>query len=294
MRKAITLLFLLAILVLPISAHAQSEVTLETVRVKLWPEFDQRAVLVIYQMELAADTPLPAAVSVNIPASTGGPSAVALIVEDGGLVSADFTTQENGGWLTVNITAETSGLWVEYYDASLAIDGTNREFDFTWVGNHPVSHLEIELQRPADVTLITTSPALGVGGLESDGLTYYRQDFGAVAAGEPFEISTSYEKTSEALTVETLDTPDSTPTGLKINWPWVIGVFVVGLMGYGIYTFFGIGQPTRSKRRRKQSSTAKGRSRPSAAKASVFCHNCGTQALKGDKYCRECGEKLRV
>src|SRR3989304_7632381 len=46
--------------------------------IEIWPEFDRRAALVILKGELAADLVLPAAVSLRIPASSGGASAVAL------------------------------------------------------------------------------------------------------------------------------------------------------------------------------------------------------------------------
>ena len=218
------------------------------------------------------------------------------------MLNANYTSEENGPWLAITVTAETAGVWVEYYDTGITFDGTGRDFDFTWVGSHPVNHLEIELQRPAGVTLITTSPALGVGTLDNnDGQTYYRQDFGAVAAGDPFDISVNYEKTGDTLTVDTLNNQGSgsgavasTPSSLKINWSWVIGVAAVALIGYGLYTFIGSNQPAKSKRPRKRQSAAKSQPRASAAGSSVFCHNCGTQALKGDKFCLECGTKLRV
>jgi hypothetical protein len=123
-----------------------------------------------------------------------------------------------------------------------------------------------------------------------------------VAVDEPFDISVSYEKSSDTLSVDTIDTQSSSPVdpadpvspAFKINWQWLIGFAAAGLIGYGIFTYFGIGRPASSKPRRKRTRAAGKKPQASSAAASVYCHNCGTQAFKGDKFCRECGTKLRV
>ena len=50
---------------------------LASLHIEIWPEFDRSAALVLLKGELAADVALPAAVSLRIAASSGGPTAVA-------------------------------------------------------------------------------------------------------------------------------------------------------------------------------------------------------------------------
>lgn len=56
MRKWIALLALILVLALASPAAAQNEVHISTLNIKLWPEYDQPTMLVIYDFKLA-DTP---------------------------------------------------------------------------------------------------------------------------------------------------------------------------------------------------------------------------------------------
>src|SRR3990170_9127773 len=57
---------------------AKGNPRLASLQIEIWPEFDRpAAALVILKGEIAANVPLPAAVSLRIAASSGGPSAVA-------------------------------------------------------------------------------------------------------------------------------------------------------------------------------------------------------------------------
>ena len=68
----------------------------------------------------------------------------------------------------------------------------------------------------------------------------------------------------------------------------------VGLIGYGAYSAWRH-QQGGSKRRVKRQPRRQGRAGQASPQTgtAVFCHNCGTQAVAGDKFCRECGTELR-
>lgn len=63
-----------AMALLPWSAFAQGNLTLSSVEVDLWPEYDQPAVLVIYRVVLPASVVLPADLTLRIPAAAGEPA----------------------------------------------------------------------------------------------------------------------------------------------------------------------------------------------------------------------------
>ena len=83
MRRLLVFCILLLILALPTPARVaaapllQEAVSIQTLQIEVWPEYDRPAALVIYHITLASSVKLPAELSVRIPASTGGPSAVA-------------------------------------------------------------------------------------------------------------------------------------------------------------------------------------------------------------------------
>src|SRR4030067_3097186 len=86
------LTLILAVMLLPACAAAPSardvakgKPRLASLQIESWPEFDRpAAALVILKGEIAAGVPLPAAVSLRIPAASGGPTAGAAPAPTGG------------------------------------------------------------------------------------------------------------------------------------------------------------------------------------------------------------------
>ena len=52
-----------------------ADVRLDSMRVELWPEYDQPRMLVLYSAQLAADTVFPARLEFHIPLDAGQPHA---------------------------------------------------------------------------------------------------------------------------------------------------------------------------------------------------------------------------
>ena len=73
----------LALLLLPALALAQAggapkgNPRLASLNIEIWPEYDRPAALVILRGALAEGVKLPAAVTLRLPAASGGPGAVA-------------------------------------------------------------------------------------------------------------------------------------------------------------------------------------------------------------------------
>ncbi len=98
MRKLMLMLTLLILLMfVPVPAQAQSVIHLSSVSVDIWPEYDQPAVLMIYQITLASDTTLPASLSLRIPSGVEI-NAVAVVDPTQGLVNAPYENTVQGQW----------------------------------------------------------------------------------------------------------------------------------------------------------------------------------------------------
>ena len=96
-------------------AEAQNSAMIEQLEVALWPEYDRRAVLVIYRVQLAADTPLPTNIRLPMPAEVGDPYAVAWLGEDGKLLVADYVSEVQGEWNVITLTSGSLVAQLEYY-----------------------------------------------------------------------------------------------------------------------------------------------------------------------------------
>ena len=311
MRSFTRLLFLAVItaaILAPVQAAAQTAAAVARVEVALWPEYDQRSMLVVYRVTLPQGGTLPATVVLPIPARVGEPAAVAQQGGDGALMLADYKRETaSGDWASLSIQAESAVLQVEYYD-TLAIEGASRSFSFTWPAGWPVAELAYEIQQPAGGSSMQIEPTPASNRIGSNGLTYYTGSLGVQDGSAEVQLQVSYTKSDAGLTVDSV--PPSTgsgppaigaaePSGLStslVGWaPWVIGGLGAVLLIAGAVLFV--------RSRRAETAGGRMRHRPVSTgvlgaatldASAVFCHTCGTQAGVGDSFCRKCGTRLRA
>ena len=305
MKRLILIFFLLLGLIISVPAGAQSNLAVDVLQVQLWPEYDQPSMLVIYTMQLSDTQPLPVDVTFRIPKSVGVPSAVA-VLENGTLVTREYTRAVNGDWAEITLQADFPQIQIEYYDTALSQQDQPRKYDFHWSSDYAVGNLIASVRQPVNANGITITPSLGSGVQGSDGLLIYSSSLGPVPAGQSFDLSLSYNKNDTTLSVfsDSSTAPDSqsqpaaTISGQLPIWAWgLIGLGVVVLVGGGILLYRSNQsiEYAGSYTRKKKQATSRRRSRTGGKTlGTVFCHNCGTQALDGDKFCRECGTKLRL
>jgi hypothetical protein len=299
MRKWILLLMLGTWFAFPMRALAQEGITLASVEVNLWPEYDRAEMLVIEYILLTPDTPLPATVELRIPAGVSTPHVVAVgaspdLVTDQGV---EFTTRSEGDWLMVSIQATGPAIQFEYYDPALKKDGTGRSYTYEWTSEYEVQNLTFTVQRPFDATELTTSPALQDGGIHPDQLQYYISQAISVPAGASQVVELSYEKPSDELSVSRLQVQpagvdENTPGRVSFSnsLPYVIGGLGVILIVGGIVYYWRSGRTTSRRPRRRAGMNTDSED----GGGDVYCHQCGARARAGDRFCRTCGARLRL
>ena len=304
MRKWVLPLLLILSMLLPLRVLAQNPLSLNSMFIEIWPEYDKPSVLVIYQMTLSSTTAFPATVSVRIPVTAGEPNAVAERQTDGSLYKITYTRKVAGEWATINFTTTASQLQIEYYDQGLTKDGNARHYQYVWPGDYAISQLTIQVQQPAGATDMGIAPSLGAGVVGGDNLTYYTQDIGAITAGQTIKINIDYQKTNDALSAENLQVqpsapvPQSTASDLNISaWlPWILGILGAGLIIGGIVWYWQTGRQRPARKTRRQRSRAVTNETEGSSgsdEAEVYCSKCGKRASPGDQFCRSCGTPIR-
>lgn len=313
MRK-LTLILLLLSLSLPGIAHAQRQqnVRFQHVQIDLWPEFDQPGMLVIYRATLAPETDLPANLTLRIPASVGEPSAVAERPPEGQLINTAYEYQVLGEWAYVNFSANFPEVQLEYYDTGIVRDGNLRTFTFNWPGDYAADNVIMLVQQPIGASNISTLPRLTSITQDSRGTLYLQGEIGAVAEGETFSMTVTYEKQSDDLSANFLQLESSTPLTEETEGrmtvdsalPWAMGIMGLAVILLGGYWYWSTGRqsrrPSRKPVRAAQTSTARSRvlepelHDPLPEEPTNFCHQCGKRTNPGDKFCRSCGTKLRA
>ena len=299
MRKLIIFITLF-LLLLSSQTHAQEQVSLSSLDVNLWPEFDQPAMLVIYFATISPDVSLPVEVTFRMPSSVDIPHAVAVGSSTATVGDVSYTHQASGDWTYITFTATMPVIQFEYYDPNLVKEDSQRYFEYRWMGDYAVDAFSLRIQQPIDASDFRVSPAISNLLQGGDGLFYHNLEVGELKAGDTFQINLDYVKDSERLTYESMQiqpggpipADPANPVLVKLL-PWLLGVLVIGLIAGAGFWYW---QSTRSP----AATPARPRHKPSRREAeefvevgSVYCHECGKRAHSADNFCRSCGVRLR-
>ncbi|HXF85624.1 MAG TPA: zinc ribbon domain-containing protein [Anaerolineales bacterium] len=285
--------FLALFLVFPAMVHAQGNITLESVKVRLWSEYDQPSMLVIYDFKVAEGTTLPTTLDLRIP-NEG--NLIAVAYEEGGeLFNADFSGPvEDGNWQRVTLFIKSQTTYhLEYYQP-LGRDGKKRLFTYQWGGEYAVQDFSIEIQVPEDSTGVQTIPAIPF--VREESFLSGGAKLSDLEAGETYQVRLQYTRSSEATVIQPPSAqiepsePIDTDTEGRVTLdklPYILGGIGALLIIAALYyswrvNSFHLPRPRQRHRPRAQES------------AQVYCHECGARAQPGDRFCRSCGSRLRT
>jgi hypothetical protein len=287
--------------------QATSDPHFAYVEIRLWPEFDQPSMLVMYTLVLTQTSPIPAELAIRIPTSAGMPTSVSIGPDPDTLFDVDFTHQVEGQWSTLRLKTALPLIRIEYYDPTIVKSGKNRHFIFSWPADYHADTILMQIQKPYGAKNIQISPAISNSEWATDGvLNYYSADVTSMADGNPFSIDLSYQKDQDQLSVTSLEVRSTIPityqTTGRVRWwstfPWllfvpliVILLVISGLLYLRINPLKLIPLPIEKARIAKTDKT-----NPSTQDMPVWvqhCPQCGRRANPGDRFCRTCGTHLR-
>ena len=287
LNLAVMLMPAVAAVAAPPGGAAKGDTPLESMQIEIWPEYDRPAALVILRGELAGDVGLPAAVSLRIPASSGGPAAVAYATaKKGPLLNLKHDRSDAADFITLRFTVPARFFHLEFYDR-LATGTGERTYKYLWPGDLSVSWLEVVVQEPAGASNISVKPALVESAAGSDGMRYRSAQLGPVKQGKSLPIEIRYAKTDPRTSAEILKlnapAPDpqasappakGDPSSLLLA-SGAAAVLAAALGGAYLYWW-------RRRPRPPVGSTGGG----------GFCTKCGNGVAAGDRFCAKCGAAL--
>ena len=270
----------------PMRAEARENPRFASLQIEIWPEYDRRgAALVILKAELPAPIVLPAAVSLRIPASSGGPSATAFSASAGAqLFKLAHERTDGDGFITLRFAAPERFVHVEFYDP-LATDKDERSYTYVWQGDAAVDRLSARLQEPAGASDISVQPDLGAGAEGTNGLLYRAAELGARDAGRQLPMRIRYTKKNSQTSAEILGlSAQSTAPPVTTTAGEGLPGWVLGLVGALAVSAGAVGGVVWWRRRRKASTTQPG--------GTGFCSQCGNRLAQGDRFCSRCGAAI--
>jgi hypothetical protein len=285
-------------------AHGQTTATnppLAQLEIDIWPEFDRESsVLVILRAEVAPEVSLPAQVSMRLPASSGGPTALATAVSaTSQLLTLDYTRSDvQVDFMTIAFSTPNRFFHVEFYEPVPTVTA-ERSYSYVWTGDFAVAQTIVQLQEPAGSSGTTVTPDLGIAEVRADQLAYREADLGPLEAGQPLTVDVQYTKPGTRTSADILglqQTPSEQESGGDDPaWQSDTALIIAGavavavLAGCGVYVWqrvvlAGGGRfpATRVQRRRAAGTAGK-----------VHCSQCGSALSKGAKFCASCGHPVK-
>jgi len=302
MRKWPIFALLLGLIIFYSTADAQSGTKLKNINIELWSEYDQPSMLVIQEFVVAESTTLPAEVTLRFPKNA---NLIGVAFNNAGeLLNADFEgPKEHGDWQIVILKVRSYDAYrIEYYQP-ITRDQNKRKFSFQWFGDYSVQEFNLIALVPLDSADIITSPILSKASTTSNGLLLAASAGPTkLKMGQSYDFHIEYTRESEAVTNPTeaanvqpvAPVGSDTPGRVSINkLPWIISGFGLGLIAV-IFLLFSYWRSMQSSSSSNGSRKHRRHRDEEAGSSQIYCHECGSRAHTGDRFCRTCGNKLRT
>ncbi|MBK8903317.1 MAG: zinc ribbon domain-containing protein [Anaerolineaceae bacterium] len=284
--------------------QAQTAVTLESLAVELWPDYDQEAVLVLLTGTLPPGTPLPVTITVPLPAGADF-NVAARITSDNTMTDQGVDPQVGEDAVTFALTEQR--FRVEYYQPYTAAD-SQHSFTFTWQSDMAVDAVSVTIQQPIAATNLSVVPTPTTVSEGQDGLTYHVLAAQPVPAGETYSVQISYTMSSPPQLTESFQQSDDSQSDLPFleaepvtdaGFDWQLLLVVLGgliLVATGVWYFTSLraAQARRPIKPRPQRAAQRPSPRTPIPKGKAnFCHQCGQPLQPEDKFCRSCGAPVK-
>ena len=298
---ALLIVFSAAAALYTLPAVAQGELQIPQASLRLWPEYDDPGVLVIFAGKFADTASFPQ--TVVFPVATGARNIQATVNDaTQGLLTQKWQMEGN----KVSYALPQPGFQLEYY-MDRPPSGDKRDIVYTFEAPYAIKSLEIAVQQPARATDFSMTPSASSTVTGTDGLVYHLINLENLAAGAKRDIAVSYVKADSGLTSPQLAFTNTTPVApsdapvapqpqptTQTSWLplLLIGVGLLALIAIAVYWFLTQRRPAPPVKAVRPTITRvpnQPAMRPAPAAATAFCTQCGHGLRPADRFCAQCG-----
>jgi hypothetical protein len=286
-------------------SHAQAIPSrLSVLRLNVWPEYDQPAVLVIFEGVVAGELVTPVPLEVVIPAGATV-HAVAYRDASGNLMTLPWEASQGADGQVIAFAVDQPEFVVEYY-ADIIAPPPQRSFDISFKTPLETDQVQMTVRQPSGASQMQIAPELPQAGVDNLGNPQFSADLGPLAAGQAIDLSVSYAKADVTPSVSAEgEQPSPSPQPDQTAAPawlyWLAGILLGTLAAVAAVLFAKRYRQrnsivSRQARRRQERAAAKRGNQsvaPTGGKNDQFCRQCGSAFGAADRFCRQCGAERR-
>ena len=141
----------------PSIADPAQDLTIGRMRVAIWPEYDDRSVLAIYDGKLDDASHFPLKTSFLVPKGSVINDACSLSFE-GQHFCQLYKTTDRGIYDEVRLLLPYPNFYLSFHTPQLDTEAERREFDYRIMANHRIKTMEVDIQQPLRATDFNISP----------------------------------------------------------------------------------------------------------------------------------------
>ena len=141
----------------PSIADPAQDLTIGRMRVAIWPEYDDRSVLAIYDGKLDDASRYPLKTSFLVPKGSVINDACSLSFE-GQHFCQLYKTTDRGIYDEVRLLLPYPNFYLSFHTPQLNTEAERREFDYRIKANHRIKTMEVDIQQPLRATDFNISP----------------------------------------------------------------------------------------------------------------------------------------
>ena len=293
-------------------AQTPSEIT--QLSIELWPEYDRPEVLVIYQVELSEDIPLPASVTFNLPGYIGDMHAVAYSEGDSllSVPQTEINLKRNGNTVQLSFPSPSREIHLEYYDSQiLTTQNNDRLLTYNFAADHNIATANFRVQEPADAEDFSLNPPATRTDTGDNGQKLQIVETASMLPGDTFALTATYLRNTTAPVVPPpVQVITQEPAAFEI--PSVSSAVGYILIGGGVLLLVGAAgywwYPSKAKKAAVYDQPAASQpaplkpvqvaplpqnSSPEGEASTGYCYQCGTALRADSAFCHVCGAERR-
>ncbi|MDP1809566.1 MAG: zinc ribbon domain-containing protein [Actinomycetota bacterium] len=308
MTAVLTLTLLTFIAPLPApAAPGAGNAKIDSMSIRVQPEYDDPRVLAVLESVLSNDTKLPLKVEFFISKKTTNIE-VGMACEvpkgEGHRCKVYDTADAGDDWQSLTYSVDTArNLFLEYYwDPFKDVKAGKKSFVYEFKSPYPIKKLDVQVQQGKKATDFKVDPVSTNLSQDQEGFKWYTYTFTDVKPDQVLTFNVSYTKTDPQPEVKKEVAPPATgngtaqpgnPTNIRIFIFLFVLLFVAGVLAAYWRSKVAVEaapavkpsgrpKPKGAKLTKTQGKTAKAK----------FCGQCGSDIEPGNKFCSACGSEV--